>query len=199
MIAQRDRPTLTAAEYLECEAQSPTKHEYRDGEIWAMAGTTDAHNTIALNIAVLLRNHLRGRDCQVYIADVKVRIEERNCFYYPDLLVTCEPRDRETPLYKCFPKLIIEVLSESTEAFDRGDKFNDYQTLDSLEEYVLVNTKHQRVEIFRRQEIAGWLLQTYQPSEASFVLQSLDLSLSLAAVYEAVNLEAAAATESMEL
>ncbi|HAO13231.1 MAG TPA: hypothetical protein DCQ51_19185, partial [Planktothrix sp. UBA8407] len=111
-----------------------------------------------------------------------------NCFYYPDILVTCHPQDQETSTYKRFPKLIIEVLSESTEAFDRGDKFNDYQTLDSLEEYVLVNTKHQRVEIFRRQKKGGWYFQTYTHSEVNFTLQSLNLTLSLVDIYEDVNL-----------
>ncbi len=110
---------------------------------------------------VFICNHLRGSDCRVYFADVKVRLEKRNHFYYPDILVTCDDRDRETATYKRFPKLIVEVLSDSTEAFDRGDKFNDYQTLESLEEYVLVNSKHQRVETFRRGEQGLWILPIY--------------------------------------
>ena len=97
-----------------------------------MAGTTDNHNTIALNIALLIRTHLRGSNCRVYFADVKVQIEKCNCFYYPDVMITCESKDRENRTSKRFPKVIIEVLSDSTEAFDRGDKFNDYQTLDTL-------------------------------------------------------------------
>jgi len=111
----------------------------------------------------------------------------RNHFYYPDIIVTCDDRDRETATYKSFPKLIIEVLSDSTEAFDRGDKFNDYQTLESLEEYVLVNSKHQRVETFRRGEQGLWILQTYQ--EESFSLQSINLTASFRDLYEDVTLE----------
>ncbi|MBP0018863.1 MAG: Uma2 family endonuclease [Cyanobacteria bacterium SBLK] len=188
MIALSDRQLLTPEQYLELEEESETKHEYIDGEVYAMAGTTDAHNTIAGNLFVLIRDRLRGTDCRVYFADIKVRIEQRNRFYYPDLLVACDPRDRETPTYKRFPNLIIEVLSDSTEAFDRGDKFNDYQTLDSLEEYVLVNSRHQRVEIFRRNEQGGWLFQSHAPSEENFTLQSLDLVVSFADLYEDVSL-----------
>ncbi|KKD37090.1 MAG: Uma2 family endonuclease [Limnoraphis robusta] len=189
MIALSDHYPLTPEQYLELETQSPVKHEYIDGEIYAMAGTTDTHNTIAGNLFTLIRSHLRGTNCRVYFADIKARLEQCNCFYYPDILVTCDPQDQETATYKRFPKLIIEVLSASTEAFDRGDKFNDYQTLDSLEEYVLVNTKHQRVEIFRRNEQGGWIFKTYTPSEATFPLQSLNLTVSLTDLYEDVTLE----------
>lgn len=189
MIALADFQFLTPEEYLELETQSPSKHEYIDGEIYAMAGTTDVHNTIAGNLFVLIRNHLRGTNCRVYFADLKVRLEKRNCFYYPDLLVTCNPQDQETPTYKRFPKLIIEVLSDSTEAFDRGHKFHDYQTLETLEEYILVNTKYQRVEIFHRQPPTGWLLQTYTADNDNFSLQSLNLIVSLLDLYADANLE----------
>ncbi|WP_199245105.1 Uma2 family endonuclease [[Phormidium] sp. ETS-05] len=188
MIAS-PQPSLTPEEYLELEAQSPIKHEYIDGEVYAMAGTTDTHNTIALNLATLIRRHLRGTDCRVYFADIKAQIEKQNCFYYPDLLVTCDPQDRETSTYKRFPKLIIEVLSKKTEGFDRGDKFNDYQTLESLEEYVLVNTKHQRLEIFRRQPQGLWLYQSYSPTDGNIKLQSIDLTLAFEEIYEDVSLE----------
>jgi Uma2 family endonuclease len=152
-----------------------------------MAGTTDIHNIVSGNIYTIIRNHLRGSDCRVYFTDVKVRLEKRNHFYYPDIIVTCDDRDRETATYKSFPKLIIEVLSDSTEAFDRGDKFNDYQTLESLQEYVLVNSKHQRVETFRRGEQGLWILQTYQ--QESFSLQSINLTASFQDLYEDVTLE----------
>ncbi|MGL5193655.1 MAG: Uma2 family endonuclease [Chroococcales cyanobacterium] len=189
MIALSDPNFLTPEQYLELEIKSPIKHEYIEGEVLAMAGTTDTHNTIAGNLFALIRSHLRGTDCRLYFADVKAYLEQRNCFYYPDLMVTCDFQDRENSTYKRFPKLIIEVLSPSTEAFDRGDKFNDYQTLDSLEEYVLVNTKHQRVEVFRKTEEGGWLFQTYTRTEATFTLQSLKLTVSLDEVYEDVTLE----------
>ncbi len=122
MIALSNYNNLTPEEYLQFEEKSPIKHEYIDGQIYAMAGTTDTHNIIGLNFTFIIRNHLRGSDCRVYFADVKVRLEKRNHFYYPDIIVTCDDRDRETATYKSFPKLIIEVLSDSTEAFDRGEK-----------------------------------------------------------------------------
>lgn len=189
MVALSNNIPLTAAEYLKFEEESPIKHEYIDGQVYAMSGTTDTHNTIAGNLFTLIRNHLRGTNCRVYFADVKAQIERRNRFYYPDLLVTCDPQDRETPTYKRFPKLVVEVLSDSTEAFDRGDKFNDYQTLDSLEEYILVNSKHRRVETFRRNGQGLWVLQTYTPTEGIFTLHSIDLIVSLAELYEDVELE----------
>ncbi|KAB0240994.1 Uma2 family endonuclease [Microcystis aeruginosa EAWAG127a] len=187
MIALSNYNNLTPEEYLQFEEKSPIKHEYIDGQVYAMAGTTDTHNIIGLNFTFIIRNHLRGSNCRVYFADVKVKLEKRNHFYYPDIIVTCDDRDRETATYKSFPKLIVEVLSDSTEAFDRGDKFNDYQTLESLEEYVLVNSKHQRVETFRRGEQGLWIMQTYQ--EESFSLQSINLTASFRDLYEDVTLE----------
>ena len=189
MIALSDPHPLTIPEYLELEEKSPIKHEYINGQVYAMAGTTDVHNTIALNLALLIRNHLRGSEYRAYFADLKVRLEKRNCFYYPDIFVTCALLDRETPTYKSFPKLIIEVLSQSTEAFDRGDKFNDYQTLESLQEYVLVNSKNQRVEVFRRNADGLWLFQTYTSSGKTFELQSINLTASFLDLYEDVTLE----------
>ena len=186
MIALSDSYYLTPEEYLQLEETSPIKHEYIDGQAYAMAGTTDTHNTIALNLASLIRNHLRGTDCRVYFADIKAKIEKRNRFYYPDLLVTCDPKDRETSTYKRFPKLIIEILSDSTEAFDRGDKFNDYQTLDSLQEYVLVDSKQQRVEIYQRDTAGRWFYQSHTPITQNIPLQSIDLNLDFIALYEDV-------------
>lgn len=192
MIALSDSIFLTPEAYLQLEDKSNIKHEYIDGQVYAMPGITDTHNTIALNLALLIRNHFRGSDCRVYFADIKARIEKSNRFYYPDIIITCDHKDRETSTYKCFPKLIIEVLSDSTEAFDRGDKFNDYQTLDSLEEYVLVNSKHQRFETFRRNEEGLWVLQTYTPDDQNFELQSINLTASFIDLYENVELEAIA-------
>ncbi len=181
---------LTPDEYLELEAQAAFKHEYIDGEAYAMAGASDAHVTISGNLFAVLRNHVRGSGCRVYIMDMKARIEQINRFFYPDVMVTCDDRDRATPLYKCFPRLIVEVLSDSTEAFDRGDKFADYQTLDSLQEYVLVNTKHQRIECFRRTDSGLWLLQSYTPVHNTFRLESINFEGAIADLYEDVILEA---------
>lgn len=186
MIASRQQSYLTAEEYLDFEDKSDTKHEYIDGQVYAMAGASDAHVTIALNLATLLRAHVRGSGCRVYIADMKARIESLNRFYYPDVMVTCDSRDLETSTYKRFPCLIVEVLSDSTEAGDRSDKFFDYQELASMREYVLINTKRQRVECFRRNEQSLWVLQSYTPQQTSFRLDSINFEAALAALYEDV-------------
>ncbi|WP_204153572.1 Uma2 family endonuclease [Leptolyngbya sp. CCY15150] len=188
MVASSQLP-VDPDEYLRLEAESPIKHEYVNGEVYAMAGATDAHVTIAGNLFAMLRSHVRGTGCRVYIADMKLRVELRNCFYYPDVVVTCDERDAETSTYKRFPKLIVEVLSASTEAFDRGNKFFDYQTLDTLDEYVLINTQHQRVECFRRNSEGLWVLQSYHPTDKTFELQSLAFQDNLDALYEDVTLE----------
>lgn len=189
MITAPNFYPLTPDDYLQMETASPIKHEYINGEAYAMAGASDAHVTIAGNLFALLRNHIRGSGCRVYIADMKARIEACNCFYYPDVMVTCDPRDLETSTYKRFPSLIVEVLSDSTEAFDRGDKFTDYQTLDRLQEYVLINTRHQRIECFRRNEAGLWVLQSYTPAQTTFQLTSISFQGTLVDLYEDVALE----------
>jgi Uma2 family endonuclease len=186
MIASPDF-YITPEEYLAMEEKSTVKHEYIDGYIYAMAGALDPHVTIAGNIFSLLRNHVRGSGCRVYIADMKARIESLNRFYYPDVMVTCDARDQETPGYKRFPCLIIEVLSNSTEGFDRGDKFADYQMLETLQEYVLINTKKPRVECFRRNDDGLWILQSYVGEEGSFQLQSINFTGTMTELYEDVN------------
>lgn len=189
MIASPQQPHLTVDQYLQTEEQSPVKHEYIDGQIYAIAGASDPHVIIAGNLFALLRSHVRGSGCRVYISDMKARIEALNRFYYPDVLVTGNPRDLETPIYKRFPTLIVEVLSDSTEAFDRGDKFADYQTLESLREYVLINTKRQRVECFRRNDEGLWVLQFYTLEQTTFRLDSIGFEETLAALYEDVVFE----------
>ncbi len=187
MVASPQNSYLTPEEYLQLESNSDTKHEYLNGEIFAMAGATDTHVTIAGNIFALLLNHLRGSGCRVYISDMKVRIEAKNRFFYPDVMVTCETKDRENSTYKEFPRLIIEVLSDSTEAFDRGDKFADYQSLPSLQEYVLINAKKARIECFRRTDDGLWLLQFYELDKIDFELASVEFSAKIEEVYQEVD------------
>ena len=124
--------SMTADDYLAGETHSPIRHQYVAGEVFAMAGATEEHATIALNFAALLRNQVRGGPCRVYIADMKLRVEAADAFFYPDVFVTCDPRDATNPLAKRHPALICEVLSESTEAYDRGGKLAAYRTLESL-------------------------------------------------------------------
>ena len=187
MIASPQDSYLTPEEYLQMEEDSIIKNQYINGEIYAMAGATDTHIAIALNIAILLRSHLRGSGCRVYISDMKARIESKNCFYYPDVIVTCEEKDRENSTYKKYPCLIIEVLSDSTEAFDRGDKFINYQSLETLQEYVLINSKQARIECFRRTEENLWTWQFYTEENNNFELNSINFRGKIKDVYEEVD------------
>jgi Uma2 family endonuclease len=188
MIANKIPDYLSLEDYLIQEEKSQIKHEYIDGEIFAMAGASDAHVTISLNLASALRNHVRGKGCRVYMADMKAYIETINTFYYPDVMVTCDPRDREFSHYKKYPRLIVEVLSPGTEAFDRGDKFSDYQQLETLQEYVLINQKKYKLDYFRRNNEGLWVLQSSELGSEIF-LESLDFSTSFATLYEDVNFE----------
>ena len=189
MIATSLSSNLTPEEYLQSEVARDIKHEYIDGKIRPVSDVDDVHVTIAGNIAFLLLSHLRGSGCRVYISDMKVRIENKNRFYYPDVLVTCEDGDRENSTFKKFPNLIIEVLSDSTEAGDRGDKFADYQSLPSLQEYVLVNTRKARIECFRRTKEDLWLLQFYELEDTKFELTSVNFPGNISDVYEQIEFD----------
>ena len=186
MIAHPHISYLSPDDYLQWEDNSDIKHEYINGEVYAMAGASDAHVTIAGNLFALLLNHLRGSGCRVYISDMKVRLETLNRFYYPDVMVTCDIRDQETPNYKRFPCLIVEVLSDSTEAFDRGDKFANYLTLESLQEYILISTKQARIDCFRRQSEGQWTVEFYTIDKVFFELKSINFTGKILALYEQV-------------
>ena len=177
---------FSADEYLRWEEQQKEKHEYIDGLIYAMAGASESHIDVTTNLTVILANHLRGRDCKLFPSDMRLNIASQNIYYYPDLLVTCDERDRLNKKHKNYPCLIIEVLSESTEAKDRGVKFAHYQTIESLQEYVLISQWEQRVEVFRRRDRKFWLLQTYTTDEI-VELQSINIEIPIAAIYEGVD------------
>jgi Uma2 family endonuclease len=178
---------ISMEDYLESEQREEIKHEYLQGRVWAMVGATDAHVTIALNLAVALKGHLRGGPCRVYISDMKVRVEPADAFYYPDVMVTCDPRDRAGEYYKQHPCLIVEVLSPTTEAFDRGDKFAAYRRLESLEEYILVDTRNMAVDAFRRGPDGHWVLHPLRAGD-EVVFSSVDLHCPMAALYENVEI-----------
>ncbi|MGB3238847.1 MAG: Uma2 family endonuclease [Geitlerinemataceae cyanobacterium] len=179
---------ISPEQYLEWEKTSPTKHEYINGRVYAMAGANDAHNTLTFNLSGLFYTHLQGRSCRGYAADMKVKIASEDIYYYPDLLVTCDERDRENRDFKQHPKLIIEVLSESTEKFDRSQKFADYRTLDPLQEYVLVSQDQINIELFRRNNAGRWELYVFRESD-DVEFASLELCIPMATVYENVIFE----------
>jgi len=174
-------------DYLAWEQDQPGRNEYVDGEVFAMSGASDAHGTAALNLAASLRTALRGTPCKPFIADMKVHVEAASSFFYPDILVTCDPRDRtpEASHVKQHPLLIVEVLSPTTEAYDRGNKFAAYRTLASLQEYVLVSLEQRRIEVFRRDVTGHWVLYPFALEE-EFELASVDFRCPVAEVFEGV-------------
>ncbi|MDG4594795.1 MAG: Uma2 family endonuclease [Candidatus Contendobacter sp.] len=184
MVELARKPSVSPAEYLEGEKIAKVRHEYVDGEVYAMAGGTKAHNELAGNFYGLLRARLRGTPCRVFIGDVKVHVawDWRERFYYPDVVVGCAVGDND-PYVVEQPRIIVEVLSGSTERDDRSDKFYAYRRLASLEEYVLVAQEVWRVEVYRRE--TGWDLEVYE-TDGNFNLHSVGLDLTLADVYEGV-------------
>ena len=170
-------------DYLAWEQNQPEKHEYVQGETFAMTGARRVHVIVSLNLASLFRSHLRGTPCQAFIADMKLYLAEADAAFYPDIMVSCDPRDRMADLYLCHPRLIVEVLSANTAAYDRGEKFAAYRKSASLEEYVIVDIDARRVESYRRTPENHWVLYEYAGDDAC-QFASIDLSLPLAAVFE---------------
>ena len=132
MALPQQKQPFDAAAYLAWEAGQAERNEYVAGEVFAMVGVRQSHNVATLNLAMALRSHLKGTSCRVFIESVKTRVEAADCFFYPDIAVTCDTRDRNTPEYISHPSLLVEVLSESTAAYDRGKKFAAYRKLESL-------------------------------------------------------------------
>ncbi len=173
--------------YLLWEEQQPTRHEYIQGRVLAMAGGTMPHVDIIVNLGAILRNHLRGKNCKVRISDAKVAITEQGAFFYPDVVVTCDSRDQTAKQFTRYPCLIMEVLSPGTEAYDRGTKFAQYRRLTTLKEYVLISADQISVEIFRLNNQGTWEFIPYKVGE-DVELLSIDLRLPIALVYEEVDL-----------
>ncbi|AUX25731.1 hypothetical protein SOCEGT47_062800 [Sorangium cellulosum] len=179
--------TFTFAEYLARERMSEGKHEYVNGEIFAMAGGTPEHGLIAVNVASVLRGQLVGRRCRVYNSDVRVRVQATGLATYPDVSVVCGPleRDAEDENSLLNPVVLVEVLSAGTEAYDRGEKFAHYQAIPTLREYVLVSYSRRRVEVLRRNEDGTWTLLDVRESGVA-ELASVGCSLPLDEVYRGV-------------
>jgi Uma2 family endonuclease len=189
----QEKSKFDAAAYLAWEAAQPNRNEYIAGEVVAKLGVSKKENIAMGNLAIAFRSALKGSACQVYITAIQTRIESANCYFYPDVVVSCDARDRATPDYISHPILVVEVLSESTAAFDRGDKFAAYRKLQSLQEYVLVDLPAKRIEIFRRNAEQHWVLYEYTAGE-TIEFASLGLSLPVAMVLEDTD-EAPAETE----
>ncbi len=191
MIANSQSRGFTPEEYLAWEREQPIRHEYIDGEVYAMTGGTLPHNDITLNLYSELRPHLRKQGCRINVVAVKVRVSEKGPYFYPDLVVSCDERDRYATEFLQYPKLIVEVLSPSTAGFDRGDKFKFYRRIPTLEEYVLIDSEKVGIDCYRKISGGKWELTVY-PDDLGEVenpmleLVSLNFQCPLALVYAEV-------------
>ncbi len=187
MSSPADHRRMSVEDYLAWEAAQPTRHEYVAGDVFAMAGASANHGIVALNVASLLRNHVRGTPCRTFIADMKLRVEAADAFFYPDVMVICDERDRGATHVMRHPTLVVEVLSESTATYDRDQKFEHYRTLESLQEYVLIHPDRVSVDVFRRDASGHWMLHPFRTGD-EVELASLGFRAPIAAVYEDVAL-----------
>jgi Uma2 family endonuclease len=197
MIAAREHfPRLTPEEYFAWEEQQLVRHEYIDGEVYAMSGGTIDHSDIAGNFLVLLKAHLRGSGCKTLNSDARVNILESSHYVYPDVSVTCDDRDKTTAQYITYPCLVVEVLSSSTEAYDRGNKFKLYRRNPCLQEYVLVSAESMAIELFRKVG-DNWSIIDYEPGDV-VELASINLTFPIEQVYEDIVFSAENHSESLD-
>jgi Uma2 family endonuclease len=190
MTAQ-PKPYITEEMYLQRERTSLEKYEYYDGEVYAMAGASEQHNIIAMNVAALLHTHLRGRSCRAYPSDMRVKVIKTGLYTYPDFTIVCGQSqfidlDKRDTLVN--PTVIIEILSPSTERYDRGLKFQHYRTIESLHEYMLIAQDKYHIERFTRQENNEWVLSEAIGIESSIPIASIQAHMRLDDVYEQVAL-----------
>jgi Uma2 family endonuclease len=183
------------ADYLSAEAQSNDKHEYLNSWVYPlhwnpitnMAGASDAHVKVTGNVHYAFKTHLRGKGCGLYASDMRVKINVKDkAYFYPDVMVTCDPADQTRDTMKESPLLIVEVLSPSTKDYDKGGKFAVYRSLASLREYVLIDPTEYLVEIFRLNEHQRWELFTFEGAESAVEFTSIGLIVPMLALYEDV-------------
>ena len=185
MVAAKEHFYMTPEEYLEWEEQQPLKYEYMDGEVYVMSDNTLPHNTIALNLACTLKSHLKTKGGKVLICGAKVQVSETGPYHYPDVVVSCDERDKKAINFLQYPCLIFEVLSPSTEGFDRGKKFRNYRQIETLREYVLVSAEQKLIECFRINDKGVWELYSFSENE-TLKLESIDFNCSVELIYEDV-------------
>lgn len=191
MVAHLKPRLFTPEEYLTVERMAETRSEYLEGMIYAMVGASSAHSMITFNVSVALGKQLQGKSCRGFSSDMKVRTGNERFYAYPDLTIVCgKPRfhdDRNDVLIN--PRVIIEVLSPSTEAYDRGQKFANYRQIESLTDYLLIAQDEPRIEYYRKNADGNWLLRDTAGLDASIEIASIECTLPLAEVYDGVTFE----------
>ncbi len=187
-MATRPRPRITAEEYLEAERHAETKHEYFSGEVFAMEGASRKHVLVVKNLVVALDRQLRGGPCDVYPSDMRVKVDPTGLYTYPDIAVVCgEPRLEDDNFDTLLnPVLLVEVLSPSTEDYDRGRKAEHYRRLESLQEYVLASQEEPLIQRQQRQSGGDWLLSDFRGLDTLVELASIGCVLELAEIYRNV-------------
>lgn len=178
-----EKPQMTVTDFLAWEERQPDKHEFVHGEAFAMVGARRTHVIVTLNVATHLKSHLRGSTCRAFMADMKLRVDDD--IFYPDILVTCHPDDLRADLAMQHPRVLVEVLSESAAAYDRGEKFAACRQIEGLEEYALIDPERLTIEVFRRTPNGDWLLAASEAGRG-LLLKSIDFEASPGAVFEDV-------------
>jgi Uma2 family endonuclease len=183
---------ITTAEYLAIERRADVKSEYFNGEMFAMTGASRRHNVIAGNTYRRIHEQLDGRPCEIYMSDMRVKVNSTGLYTYPDLVVVCgEPRFEDAEVDTLVnPNTVIEILSDSTEAYDRGRKFEHYRQIESLREYLLIAQDHVHVEQFVREQNERWVLTETDRLESSVVLATIDCPVRLSDIYDRISFEA---------
>ena len=179
------QPVMTTADYLAWEVEQKDRHEFVGGEVFAMAGAEDRHVTATMNLAFALRQHLSGSPCRTFMSDMRLNVAASGSYFYPDIMVTCSANDLSSPLSKSEPKLIIEVLSPSTAAYDRGLKFSQYRSLLSLQEYVLIDIDTRAVDSYTLGADGLWVLHPFAANE-TVKLASVTLEVTAAQLFAEV-------------
>ena len=188
---------LTQAEYLQLDRQSEFRHEFLAGEVMAMTGASRRHNLITVNLAAALSEQLRHRPCEVYASDMRVKVSSQRLYAYPDVIVVCGTPCFEDDVNDTLlnPTILIEVLSKSTEAYDRGLKFESYRGLESLQEFLLIAQSKCQIEHYRRQSDNRWILTETNDPAGLIVLDSIAGQLAVEQIYLKVALDLSASTE----
>ncbi|MBD2577079.1 Uma2 family endonuclease [Oscillatoria sp. FACHB-1406] len=189
MIAAKDNaPRLTPEEYFIWEEQQLKKHEYINGEVYAMTGGSINHGRIGIRFTAMFDSHLENTGCITGNSDVKLNIFGSNNYTYPDASVTCDDRDKTTTQYITYPCLIVEVLSASTEAYDRGGKFRMYRQNPALIDYLLVSSTSIEIDLYHKNDAGDWLIINYKSGD-TIELKSINLNFPIEQVYRGLTLE----------
>jgi Uma2 family endonuclease len=188
-----EKRKLTSDEFLAWELNQIERHDFVDGEAYAMSGAGEAHVTVTGNVWAALRDRVRSSGCRAFFTDMKLKVEATGNFFYPDVFVTCGEADRADPLVKREPKLIVEVLSKSTAAYDRGDKFANYRQIPTLKEYALIDPDRRIADVFRLGQDGLWVLHplTLQNATDTLNFASVNIALTAAEVFADVDVDVA--------